>query len=212
MTSFKNKFLGNRELRTIAIVNGDEVLDFEEGLSILVRENCNGDIILHSIHVAKMSYHIARKIAFLGINIDVNLTEIGGLLHDIGRSRTHAIDHGIAGGKILREYGYGELAEIAERHIGGGISKKEAVTLGLPAGEYEPETIEQKVVCYADKLFQYNMDRDNKILSFTVEKSVAEEVSKLRKKLGRDHPSPKRLLQLEKELTKLAGELPGLGF
>ena len=188
------------------------MLDFEIGLSILKKENCDVDIILHSVHVAKMCHHVASKLASKGHDIDVNLAEIGGLLHDIGRCRTHGLDHGIAGGKILRGYGRSQLAEIAERHIGGGISTEDGETAGLPAGVYEPISIEQKVVCYADKLFQYKLDTDYKILSFTIETDVTKEVRKLRKKLGEEHPSPKRLLQLENELTKLAGELPGLGF
>jgi hypothetical protein len=44
------------------------------------------------------------------------------------------------------------VVEIVKRHVGAGISPEEAVALGFPPGDYIPKTLEQKVVCFADKL------------------------------------------------------------
>jgi uncharacterized protein len=42
--------------------------------------------------------------------------------------------------------------EIVRRHVGAGISADEAVALGFPPGDYIPRTLEEKFVCFADKL------------------------------------------------------------
>ena len=44
------------------------------------------------------------------------------------------------------------LALIAERHIGAGITKEEAIELGLPPKDYLPVTLEEKIVAHADNL------------------------------------------------------------
>jgi uncharacterized protein len=49
--------------------------------------------------------------------------------------------HGLLGGQLLREEGYPRHARVAERHTG----------TGLPG--YEPETLEEQIVCYADKFY-----------------------------------------------------------
>ncbi|MFW9996191.1 MAG: HD domain-containing protein [Candidatus Odinarchaeota archaeon] len=187
-------------------------MDFRRAIFFLVTSGCSPDVIYHSIQVSKMTEYLACKIKKNGHVIDIELTTVGGLLHDVGRARTHGIDHGVEGGKLLREIGEISLAEIAERHIGGGIVWEEARELNLPVDDYLPITLEQKVVCYADKLFQYQFDRDHRIKSFNVEKDASREIMKLREKLGDNHGSHIRLLKLEEELTRLAGELPGAGF
>ena len=79
--------------------------------------------------------------------------ELGALLHDIGRCRTHGIQHAAAGGLILRILGFDEkVARIAERHMGAGVPPDEAEALELPPGEYMPATLEEKIVCHADNL------------------------------------------------------------
>lgn len=105
----------------------------------------------HSIVVAKRAYQIASKIT--KSKVDKDLVLIGGLLHDIGRAKTHGFKHAIIGGRILRERGYPkELAKICETHILGGLDKEDAIKIGLPEKDYLPETIEEKIVCLADKM------------------------------------------------------------
>jgi uncharacterized protein len=84
---------------------------------------------------------------------DRNLVEVGSLLHDIGRARSHAIDHAIIGAEILRKECISEdVVHVVERHVGAGLTSEEAVKLGLPPGDYIPQTIEEKIVCHADNL------------------------------------------------------------
>jgi uncharacterized protein len=88
-----------------------------------------------------------------GHEVDLELVEVGALLHDLGRARTHGIDHGVVGGERARGRGLPEaLVRVIERHIGAGIPADEAAAQGLPARDFLPLTLEEKLVAYADKL------------------------------------------------------------
>lgn len=122
-------------------------------LRILEDAGCSKNVIEHCISVSNLAVDIARKLSLKGKQPDIELIEMGGLLHDLGRSRTHGIAHAVAGAVIARELELDErLVQIIKRHIGAGISAEEAVTLGLPEDDYMPRTIEEKIVAHADNL------------------------------------------------------------
>jgi uncharacterized protein len=105
----------------------------------------------HSIKVAEKAVEIANKIKNAEVNKD--LVEIGALLHDIGRSKTHGFKHALIGGKILKERGLPDtLVRICETHILGGLDKEDAKFAGIPEKDYLPKTLEEKIICIADKL------------------------------------------------------------
>jgi len=105
----------------------------------------------HSIKVAEKALEIANKIKKKKVN--KNLVEVGALLHDIGRAKTHGFNHALIGGKILKERGLpNQLVRICETHILGGLDKEDAKFIGLPEKEYLPITLEEKIICVADKL------------------------------------------------------------
>ncbi len=82
---------------------------------------------------------------------DLQLLIAGALLHDIGRTRSHGVDHGVLGGDMIRDEGWEEeLARIVECHVGGGLTREEAEELDIPTKDYLPETVEEKIVCHAD--------------------------------------------------------------
>ena len=125
----------------------------EEAIKLLQKVGLNQNIINHTTAVADKALEIAKILKNNGVTVDINLVEIGALLHDIGRSKVHGWHHSIEGGNIIRENGFSEkIARIAETHILGGFSKKDCEMLALPVNRYLPETIEEKIVCYADKL------------------------------------------------------------
>jgi len=56
---------------------------------------------------------------------------------------------------LLREEGYPRHARVCERHTGAGISLEDIRrgNLPLPYRSFLPETMEEKVICFADKFF-----------------------------------------------------------
>ena len=107
-------------------------------------------LLKHSRDVADKALRIAD--AHPELHLDGQCGEDGALLQERGIYLTDApgrrghgsrpyIEHGRAGGELLRKEGYEALARVCERHTG----------TGLPG--YEPETMEEQVICYADKFF-----------------------------------------------------------
>jgi len=122
----------------------------ERCIELLQECGCSEEVIEHSRAVRDIAVKIAQK-----TGADLKLVEAGALLHDIGRSKTHGIMHGVEGVKIGKKIGLPiSIILIIERHLGAGIPKEEAVKLGLPEKDYLPETIEEKIVAHADNLVQ----------------------------------------------------------
>jgi uncharacterized protein len=131
----------------------------KEGLALLIKAGCSSSVIDHCKTVAGYAKEIAVKIIEnevkkgIPVDIDIEAVFIGGLLHDIGRAKTHGIRHAVEGAAIAVENGLDEkLVRIIERHIGAGIPVDEASGLGLPEKDYMPVTIEEKIVAHADNL------------------------------------------------------------
>ena len=107
-------------------------------------------LLQHSRQVADRCLQIVKK--HRELPVDVQFLEEAAMLHDIGiyqcdapsihcHGREPYIRHGPIGGDLLRQEGFPRHARVAERHTG----------TGLPG--YEPETLEEQLVCYADKFF-----------------------------------------------------------
>jgi uncharacterized protein len=127
----------------------------EQALKFLRQSGCRQNVIRHVEEVAELACEIAVASKERGYKVDVKLVEIGALLHDIGRGRTHTVHHAIVGAEIARSLGLPEpVVSIIKKHVGGGIVAKEAKKLGWPKDVYVPQTIEEKIVCYADKLVE----------------------------------------------------------
>ena len=121
-------------------------------VDVLVKAGCAPDVVAHCHAVSQMAVSLAERMT---VSVDRELVRLGGLFHDIGRSRTHDIGHALAGVEIGTTLGFSpEVLLIIERHIGAGISASEAVRLGLPGKDYLPLTREEKLVSYADNLHQ----------------------------------------------------------
>ena len=120
----------------------------DECIAMLREHGCDDTLVRHCLSVTELAVKIARK-----CEADVQLVEAGALLHDLGRCQSHAIDHAVRGAKIATEMKLpAEIVRIIERHIGAGISRSEAKKLGLPAKDYIPQTLEEKIVSHADNL------------------------------------------------------------
>lgn len=141
-------------------------------------------LLQHSKDVARKALQVAELHPEL--NLDVTFLEEAALLHDIGIIMVDApgiycygnrpyICHGLAGAEILRQEGLPHHARVAERHTGTGITRKtiEQQGLPLPPADYIPETMEEQVICYADKFFSKSHPEH--------EKSLEEAIHSLRK-------------------------------
>ena len=137
-------------------------------------------LLTHSRQVADRCLLIARKHPEL--KLDTEFLEEAAMLHDIGIYACDApsiqcfgtepyICHGLIGGKLLREKGFVRHAQVCERHTGTGISREQIIAQNLPLpldGCYEPDTIEEQVVCYADKFYS----KTNPVAERTVEQTA----------------------------------------
>jgi uncharacterized protein len=144
-----------------------EIPNFNEYLTFLT-ERCEKNVVLHSIAVADYVYDFGIKLLNKKYDFDLDTAVLGAILHDIGRSKSHNIDHGIIGSEILLKNNFNEkYAKIAERHIGAGISRKEAEDLNLPKKDYIPKTLEEKVIANADNLVSGHIRVD---IGFVIDK------------------------------------------
>jgi uncharacterized protein len=124
-----------------------------EAIKLLEETGCAPNVIEHCKEVASLAVEIANKAKAAGRNVNPELVEVGALLHDFGRCRTHKIAHAVEGYRLARTRGLEpEISEIIKRHIGAGISTEEARKLGLPEDDYFPRSLEEKIVAHADNL------------------------------------------------------------
>jgi len=110
-------------------------------------------IVRHCQAVAMAAKIIADEFVRRGTAVDTKAVIAGALLHDLGRSKTQTVMHGVAGAELLQKEGVdAKVVEIVRRHVGAGISPEEAKKLGLPDFDYVPRTLEERIVCFADKM------------------------------------------------------------
>ena len=135
-------------------------------------------LLRHSADVAEKAAQIAERHPEL--HLDQRFVYEAAMLHDIGIFMTDApsihcygdkpyICHGYLGAELMRREGYFRHALVCERHTGAGISLEqiERENLPLPHRDLQPVTLEEQVICFADKFFSKTHLDDEK----TVEKA-----------------------------------------
>jgi uncharacterized protein len=141
-------------------------------LSIIQRYYTPGNddylvLVSHSRQVADLAVKLSQRLIDNGTPIDIEFVEEAAMLHDIGMCRTDApgihchgtepyILHGILGRRMLDSMGLFRHGRVCERHTGSGITAAEIIAQHLPIDpprDLLPESLEEKVVCYADKFF-----------------------------------------------------------
>lgn len=121
-------------------------------------------LLLHSKQVANKAIEIVD--IHPELNADREFVEEAAMLHDIGIIRCNApgiqcfgtepyICHGTIGAEMLRGEGFPRHARVCERHTGAGLSIAEIIAQNLPVPHHDlmPESIEEQIICYADKFF-----------------------------------------------------------
>ena len=148
-------------------------------LSIIQRYYTPGNddyrvLVLHSRQVAQLAVALGQRLIANGVPLDIDFVEEAAMLHDIGMCRTDApgihchgtepyIRHGIIGRQMLDGIGLYRHGRVCERHTGAGITADEIIAQQLPIDpprDLVPETLEEKLVCYADKFFSKSRPDD----------------------------------------------------
>jgi uncharacterized protein len=126
------------------------------------------DILVdHGEQVARKALTVAERIPHL--KPDLEFIENAAMLHDIGILETNSLKlgcsgkhpyicHGVLGRRMLEKIGMPEYGPICERHVGVGISAEDIRqhNLTLPVRNMLPVSIEEQIICYADKFFSKN--------------------------------------------------------
>jgi uncharacterized protein len=128
-------------------------------------------LVKHGRQVADKAIEAAMKVSHL--EPDLNFIKEAAMLHDIGIFETDTpelgctgkhpyVCHGFLGRKILDNLGLQLHGLVCERHIGVGISSEEIKRyhLPLPQRDMVPITIEEQIICYADKFYSKNGKTD----------------------------------------------------
>lgn len=135
-------------------------------------------LLTHSRSVADKALWIADR--HLELSLDKEFLYEAAMLHDIGIFLTDAegiqcfgdkpyICHGYLGADLVRSEGYPCHALVCERHTGAGLALDEIITLNLPVPHREmiPVSLEEQVICFADKFYsKTRLDKEK-----TVEKA-----------------------------------------
>jgi uncharacterized protein len=121
-------------------------------------------LVTHGFSVADKALEIVRMHPEWEINKD--FVYESALLHDIGIYLTDApkiqcfgkypyICHGYLGADLLRKEGLEKHAWVCERHTGVGLTRENIKlnNLPLPDRNLTPETLEEKLICFADKFY-----------------------------------------------------------
>ena len=121
-------------------------------------------LLEHSRAVADKALEIVRR--HPEWDADELFIEEAALLHDIGIVYVNApaiechgtepyIRHGILGAEILRREGLEKHALVCERHTGTGLTLQQIISQGLPLPhrDMQPMSIEEQIICFADKFF-----------------------------------------------------------
>lgn len=140
----------------------------------------SANILVHVQLVAAAAYQMALWVRAQGEKVNPVLAHRGGLLHDLAKLRKKdALDHGAAARKILEEAGEPVLAKIADRHMLFGLSDPDRC----------PQTWEEKLVYYADKL----VEKNQLVL-------IEERIAGLKKRYPMDPSNLEKILPMLKKL------------
>lgn len=125
-------------------------------------------LVTHSILVTKKALDIATALQSRQPQAEIDLTFIyeAAMLHDIGILRCNApeifcigsapyICHGVIGREILEGASLPRHALVCERHTGAGLSQQNVIAqkLPLPSRDYLPVSLEEKIICLADRFY-----------------------------------------------------------
>ena len=91
-----------------------------DDIDILRQAGVSEEDIVHSVKVAEKALEIAARTR---ADLDIELVGRGALFHDLGKARTHEIEHGKLGAEMGLALGLPEaITAVMEKHIRGGLT------------------------------------------------------------------------------------------
>lgn len=159
------------------------------------------DDITHSVKVAEKALEIAYR---TNKDLDFEFIGRGALFHDLGKAKTHAIEHGKIGAEMGKSLGLPDrITAVMEKHIRGGLSSEEAIELNLPVKDYALHSLEERIIIYADRLVDIITED---IVSITEEieaEQQFEEILRTHQKYGKNDTTLARYLDYHREIQNL---------
>lgn len=145
----------------------------EEAIAMHRKHGSSEKTIQHCVTVSEVAKVLADRFERKGIHVDTRAVVAGAMLHDIGRTKTQTVRHGVEGAEMIeREGADSKVIEIVRKHVGAGIAPEEAERLGLPKLDYVPRTLEERIVCFSDKMVDSEHVRpfDKEVQRFSIKK------------------------------------------
>jgi len=173
-----------------------------EAESFLRAQGVREETVAHCLRVAAIAGRLARNAAAEGHPVDERLARLGGLLHDCGLGRSHRTDHMIWSRELVLASDLGDaafraaLGRIAERHVGPGLTREDVAAINraegiaIPERDYLPETLEEKIVCYAglltlgDREIPFEERWADTSQTYGAESAIGQRVAALHRQLG----------------------------
>jgi uncharacterized protein len=174
----------------------------KEDIDVLRTAGMSEEDIMHSVQVAEKALEIARRIGGNGVNQE--LVGRGALFHDLGKAKTHEMEHGKIGAELGRKIGLpDQITAIMEKHIRGGLTETEARELGLPVKDYSLRELEERIIIYADRLVDIIHDGIVAIKHEAEAEERFEEILRANPKYGKNESTLKRYLRYHQEIQWL---------
>ena len=168
-------------------------------IELLRRNGVSEEDITHSVHVAEKALEIAQRIG--RADIDQELVGRGALFHDLGKCKTHEMEHGKLGADLGNTIGLPrEICDIMEKHIRGGLTEAEAKELRLPVKDYTLRRLEERIVIYADRLVDIIYDGIVTLKSESESETRFEEILRTEPKYGKNAITLERYLGYHREI------------
>lgn len=151
----------------------------EEKLQAFIKDLGGDDKYLEHVQQrARFALEITRSMEARGFDLDADAIYFGAMLHDIGRTLTQDIDHGLKGGELVLSHKdrlrndfaimpdtLSKIVESIECHIVGGLKCEwiEKANLPIPPRDYVPHSIEAKIVVFSDQIL-HGWDKQDSVL------------------------------------------------
>ena len=159
------------------------------------------DDIDHSVKVAEKALEIAYR---TNRALDFEFIGRGALFHDLGKAKTHDIEHGKLGAEMGNALGLPDrINAVMEKHIRGGLTSEEAIELGLPVKDYTLHTLEERIIIYADRLVDIITEDIVQIQEEIEAEERFEEILRTIPKYGKNDITLSRYLNYHREIQSL---------